>query len=185
MTMTATGRAFSERDKGRYVRLIAKGVDKVAAAEKIGFAYSTVKRHLKDDESFASMVEDARDEVTDRVEAKLQTLALEKENLGAITYWLENTRPDRWRNTKTIKTELSGPGGGPIQLVQATTIALREVLSDPSTRAAAIGMVRSIEVASRPALPVGQDGVTAALLGGVGSSRRSVDDGAEAPRLSE
>lgn len=185
MTMTATAsRAFGPNDKRRFLRLLAQGQPRPAAAERVGFAWSTVRRHMKEDPDFGTAVLDAEAEITDMIEGKLVKLAL-GENLGAIQYWLNNRRPERWRDAKTVKTELTGAGGGPIMLVQANVIALREVLSAPETRSAALGMVRSIDVASRAALPSGEDGDPFAFSGRVGSEYRPPDGRAEASPLSE
>lgn len=162
MTATIGSRAFTDLDKRRFVRLVAKGKGRPEAAEKVGFAWSTIRKHLKEDPTFAEAVADAESELNEVVEGVLLELVLDK-NLGAIQYWLNNRDPARWRDAKTVKTELTGAGGGPIMLVQANVIALREVLNDPTTREAAIGMVRSIDIAPRATLAPGQDGNTAAL----------------------
>jgi hypothetical protein len=181
---TATGRAFTSRDKGRFVRLVARGVSKPAAAEKVGFRWATVRKHLKEDPAFAEMVADAEDELVDKVAAVPVQKALDG-NLAAAIFVLTNKRPHEWRDAKVIRQEHSGPGGGPIQIVQATVIALKEVLTDESTRAAALDLVDAIDVAGRPALTVGEDGDAAALSGRVGGRAGADAAGAKAPSVPE
>jgi len=113
------------------------------AAEALGFTWATVRRHLKEDGEFAQRVDEAENLLIEQIEGVLIDEALDG-NLGAIKMFLHNRAGHRWRDEQVIRKELSGPNGGPIQLVQANVLALREVLTEGTIREAALEMVREL-----------------------------------------
>ena len=140
------GKPFDDAAKDRYLTLIARGTPIALAASQVGVTVSTVKRHLKDDVDFAMAVEDAIQLVDDRVEAVAYDLAVSGDNPASTWKWLERRRRSSWAETKDIHHVVSGPGGGPIQLAEVTTQALRGVLVDDETRSAALQMARELPI---------------------------------------
>ena len=116
MNEPKTGRKkFSQRRKNQFVKLLAEGLRRTAAAEQVGVAYSTIHRNLMRDETFAAAVDDAEMHIDDQVVDALFEAATSG-NVPAATYWLNNRRPQEWGDRKKVEAEHSGPGGGPISI---------------------------------------------------------------------
>lgn len=135
-------RVFGDFEKKRFVELLARGRAPALAAEDIGFTYATIRRHLKEDVAFAEAAEQAVLVVDARVEEVAYDMATSGDNPASTWKWLERRRPAQWGETKNV--QVTGPGGGPIQLAAVTTDALREVLTAGDTRDAALAMVQEL-----------------------------------------
>lgn len=135
-------RVFGDFEKKRFVDLLARGRAPALAAEDIGFTYATIRRHLKEDVAFAEAAEQAILVVDARVEEVAYDMATSGDNPASTWKWLERRRPAQWGETKNV--QVTGPGGGPIQLAAVTTDALREVLTAGDTRDAALAMVQEL-----------------------------------------
>ena len=142
----ATGKAFDDAAKDRYLTLIARGTPATLAAAQIGVTAQTVKRHYKEDQDFAAAIDEAINLVDDRVEAVAYDLATSGDNPASTWKWLERRRRAQWADTKDIHHLVSGPGGGPIQIAEVTTQAPRGVLAAADTRSAALQMARELPV---------------------------------------
>ena len=134
---------FDERAKAAFLQRIGRGRSPAIAAEEVGFALSTIQRTLKTDPAFRDAFSDKLSLVNGAVEEVLLEKALEGD-FQSIKTWLTNRASDRWKDSKTLHTEISGPGGAPVQVVQHSVEALRVVLADPSTRANALDMVQEM-----------------------------------------
>ena len=135
-------RVFGDFEKKRFVDLLARGRAPALAAEDIGFTYATIRRHLKEDVAFTEAAEQAILVVDARVEEVAYDMATSGDNPASTWKWLERRRPAQWGETKNV--QVTGPGGGPIQLAAVTTDALREVLTAGDTRDAALAMVQEL-----------------------------------------
>lgn len=135
-------RVFGDFEKKRFVELLARGRAPALAAEDIGFTYATIRRHLKEDVAFAEAAEQAVLVVDARVEEVAYDMATSGDSPASTWKWLERRRPAQWGETKNV--QVTGPGGGPIQLAAVTTDALREVLTAGDTRDAALAMVQEL-----------------------------------------
>lgn len=111
------------------------------AAEDIGFTWATVSRHLKDDREFATAVHEASMRVDEQVEEVLLDLALDG-NMAAITKWFQGRQPGKYVDTRQV--QVTGAGGGPIQLAAVSTDALRQMLTNPESRGDMLELVREI-----------------------------------------
>lgn len=141
--MATNGKTFDATAKKRYCLLIARGRRPASAAHDIGFSLATIKSHLKRDESFAELYTSSAMLANERVEEVLYDKATDGD-LGAIKEWLHNRAPDEWKDQKVIQNQISGPGGGPVQIVRSSVLALREVLMGDDTRVAGLVMVDDI-----------------------------------------
>lgn len=132
--------------------LIERGRQPRLAAEDIGFAYSTVRQHLSTDREFALAVQDAADLVTDRVVEVALDMATSGDNSTMTRYWLNNRRQHEWQDAKVSQVQVTGAGGGPIQLATGSVEMWRQILSDPDARADALafaGEIPAIEATAR------------------------------------
>lgn len=132
----AKGQAFDAECKAEYVRRIQRGEGRATAAGRMGFSWSTVMKHLRDDPEFSDACEMAalvRDEAVEEVVYEEAMNA----NAAAYKFWLTNKRPSEWVEG-TRRVEVTGAGGSPLSIAVDTTAGIREALTDPSTRAAAL-----------------------------------------------
>ncbi len=137
-------KAFDDQAKKRFATLISRGRPPALAAEDIGFTWPTVRRHLGEDAEFREAVEQATLVVDATVQEVAFDLATDGKHPASKWRWLERRQRQEWADTRNVQHTVSGPGGGPIVLAQVVGGALREVLSDPETRAAALAMVREV-----------------------------------------
>lgn len=130
------GAEFDAGAKARYIQLIRRGRPPRLAAEDIGFTYATVRKHAGLDPDFAEAMVEAGYASIEPVEEVLRDKALEGD-MSAIKMVLTNVgEPGRWLDKRVVQQQITGPGGGPIQIAVAAEI--RAVLTDPDTRHAAI-----------------------------------------------
>jgi hypothetical protein len=148
------GRAFDQEFKKRYLELIAQGVRPRHASEQLGFTYQTVAKHLREDNEFLAAYNEASRIVDEKVEARLFDAATDPEvyRHNAVEMWLKHrNRPD-WGDVHVH--EISGPGGGPIQVGAAIAVAVRGALTNPETRDL---MLDAIDVTPAALLPSPED----------------------------
>lgn len=133
--------AFSQQHKRRYIALIDRGRMPRLAAEDIGFSWSTIQRHLRDDPDFRQACEEASLRLDEHVEEVLLDKALDGD-MGAIKMWFQGRQPGKYQESRQV--QVTGPGGGPIQLATASTEGLRTMLTSPESRTAMLELVREI-----------------------------------------
>lgn len=104
---------FGTRKKAMYLELLRQGYRRGAAAEAVGVSRETVRLAYNSDPEFAEAVDLAEVAACDIVEDALLEAA-KSGNVLACQVWLYNRSPDRWKDQRSLKTELSGPGGKPI-----------------------------------------------------------------------
>ncbi|MBU1672133.1 MAG: hypothetical protein KKF41_08555 [Actinobacteria bacterium] len=105
-------RAFDAEAKARYVASIRRGARKGLAAQSIGYARSTVNKHLDIDPAFKEAVETAGMEYWEERLGEVESALLERAKAGNVTaciFWLCNRAPDYWRDVK--KVEIAGMVG--------------------------------------------------------------------------
>lgn len=178
------GKPFGAAEKRRVVRMVADGKPLAVAAEKVGFSLATVRKHEAMDELFREALAEANAILDSNVAGVLYERAMDG-NMTAIQMWLFNRDPENWRDMKTVRTELTGAGGGPIAIAAIVAGSLKEVLSDNGTRDAALGLVRSLPVAERAPRALGADGHTVASHGVVVGGILPAPDSPEASEVPE
>lgn len=177
-------RAFGTAEKRRVVRLVSQGKPLSAAAEQVGFSLATVRRHIAMDPDFANALDEANDVLDDRAEGVLYDRAMDG-NMTALQMWLYNRRPERWRDMKTVRQEITGAGGGPIAVAAVVATTLREVLHDGTTRDRALGLVRAVPIADGTPRALGAHGDTIASHGLVIAGLEPAPDSPEASEVPE
>lgn len=137
------GQPFTDDDKEAFLELIAsKGKSIATAAMEIGFSPRTVKRHLQDDADFRAMLEEAEDIALGRVEDVVYEEATKHHQAWAVKMWLTNRGPrGRWVDERDRGAGQSSGGIGSPELIIG---AMREMLTDGTTREGAIVAVRSV-----------------------------------------
>jgi hypothetical protein len=136
---------FDVNAKRRYTELIRRGRPPALAAEDLGFSFGTIRKHMREDRDFADGVEAAALVLAEEVEQVYFDIAVEGNDPNTTRDWLRNRLPQRWRDTgKVIQHQLTGAGGGPIQIAAASTDALRAVLADPESRQEALAFAREM-----------------------------------------
>lgn len=93
------GGKFTDTAKADYLDMLRQGNRRMAAAEAIDVAYSTIWRAMKADDDFARAVELAERRADEEVEDALYQAAISG-NLTAIQVWLYNRWPDRWKDQR-------------------------------------------------------------------------------------
>lgn len=144
---------FDALVKKRYVALLDRGRLPRLAAEDVGFAWSTVQKHLKEDREFALACHDASMRLDEHVEEVLLDKALDGD-LGAIRMWFQGRQPGKYVESKQV--QVTGAGGGPIQIAAVSTQQLRTMLTDPAQRGDMLELVKEI-----PAVPIEATGTEA------------------------
>jgi hypothetical protein len=112
--MTHRGK-FGDRKRVEYLELIRQGHRRGAAARAVGVDPETARNAYNKDPEFADAVELAEIEACDIVEDALLEAA-KSGNVTACQVWLYNRSPDRWKDQRNFKTELSGPEGKALSL---------------------------------------------------------------------
>jgi len=150
-----TGRPFTDDDREQFLELVAaKGMSIPTAAMAIGFTPTTVKRHLKDEPEFREALSEAEGIALGRVEDVVYEEATKHHQAWAVKMWLTNrAERGRWVDERDRG---SGGGGNPMGSPALIVGAMREVLTDGTTRDFAVAAVMevplpAIEVASREA----------------------------------
>jgi hypothetical protein len=137
---------FGPDEKARYVELIRRGRMPRMASEDVGFTWATIKTHLKNDPEFAEAVTEAKRRALEPIEEVTYDLALEGKE-WAVKEILHNKLPDEWSDRRVTQTQLTGPGGGPIQIAAVSTDAWRLALTNPELRADALSFGRELPAA--------------------------------------
>lgn len=120
-------RPFDALVKKRYVALLDRGRLPRLAAEDVGFAWSTVQKHLKEDREFATACHDASMRLDEHVESVVLDLALDG-NLAAAKMWFQGRQPGKY--VEAQRPGQGGVGGGQaIQIAVVSTDALRQMLT--------------------------------------------------------
>ena len=104
---------FNQKRRKVYLQALRDGMRRTAAAQAAGVDFVTVWHAMKDDPEFAEAVDDAEVEACDPIETALYDAA-QSGNVPAIQTWLYGRSKGRWK-PPNVKTEISGPGGGPIE----------------------------------------------------------------------
>lgn len=118
---------FDEKAKAAYLRRIEEGRMPRSAAADIGFSWSTIQRHLRDDQEFATAYDDAVARRIERIEEVVLEQA-EDGHFGSQKFVLERLRSDQWGDkSKMVGSGSSGQSITNVAIV--TTDALRELLS--------------------------------------------------------
>ena len=100
-----------------------------------GISPQTLYRAQKKSGAFKAQCEDAREQAVDRLEEEAWKRATEGNSDKVLIFLLEAHRPQRYGRRQ--KVELTGSGGGPIQLDQAAAREqMRALSSDPEAMAA-------------------------------------------------
>lgn len=133
-------------EKSRFLELLIEGTPFGHAAMEVGFSPNAIRKAMNEDKDFAQEVRDARKLLDEKVERKLLEKALAG-NLDAQKHWLKHRSPEEWGET-TIMTKASNDPRqvGPVQIAQATAIALRELFSSPDMIRVALDMFRPNEI---------------------------------------
>jgi hypothetical protein len=140
----ATGVPFDEVAKRRIIAQMAEGSSLAYASESSGFSVSTVRRHMRENPEFAQAVTDAVQRADGKVQKKLYDTILEEKSIPGMFRWLEARQAAEFGQKKLVVNQHVGPGGGPVQVAIATTDQLRELISDPETRAQMLDTVRQL-----------------------------------------
>src|SRR3990167_9737521 len=128
---------FNAQRKGAYLELLRQGGRRHASARQVGVTPVTVWHHMKIDPEFEKAVHVAEMEADDEVEDALRMAAVSG-NVTATLAWLYSRRPERWRDMRSIKHELSWreeaqrDGYDPDQLFADLVAAARARLDESS-----------------------------------------------------
>lgn len=114
------------RRRGDFLDAVRAGTPVEIAAYEVGWSPRVFQR-LMDDDEFAELVE---------IHASLRDAAVEKVlyeralagNQRAMEMWLLNRRPDRWKDTKSLKIE--GDTSTAPEIIAATAAAIRATVLD-------------------------------------------------------
>lgn len=106
---------FGDKKRSEYLALLREGYRRGAAARAVGVSPETVRNAYNGDPEFAKAVELAEIDACDIVEDALLEAA-KSGNVTACQVWLYNRSPDRWKDQRNVKSEISGPSGGPIPI---------------------------------------------------------------------
>lgn len=134
-------RPFDADAKAAYIARLATGRQPLMAAEDIGFTWQTIRSHVREDPDFAEACQIAELRATEPIAEVMYDKALEGEQ-WAVKEVLHNRNPERWMDRKVVQQQLTGPGGGPIQVV--TMELLREIVTDGDTRADALAFLHAV-----------------------------------------
>jgi hypothetical protein len=121
----------------RFLSLISEGTPEINAAIECGWSPKQLRGMMQDPET-AELIEWAKAEADGKVEKSLYYLAHKKKNLAAITLWLHNRQPGRWRPAQRI--EISGK-------VEHTHTAVASI------REAALALLNQVGPQAMQALP--------------------------------
>lgn len=160
--------------KREFLALLSEGFSRTRAAQQCGVTIRTVREAMAADEEFGEAVEHIESFRDDEVVEALHRTAI-KGNVEAQKFWLTNRVRQEWANRQTH--EHSGPGGGPIAVAAAATLALQNVLMGDETRERALGFIDTELVPSPRTLGALEEGGDSGELGdvriegGMGASR--------------
>lgn len=137
------GTPFGPDDREAFLELVAnQGLSIASAATELGFSPRTVKRHLQDDVEFREALAEAEEIALGRVEDVVYSEAVDHHSAWAVKLWLANRAPrGRWVDERDRNA--GSPGGG-ISSPTLITAAIREALTDGTTRDSAIVALTSV-----------------------------------------
>lgn len=109
-----------------FVELVAGGISPINAGIEVGWTPRQMRAKMKDND-FRELVEDAQQRLLGTVEETLVAVA-KRGNVAAITLFLFNRAPDRWRDVKRIeiKNDLTISMGMVASVKQGALELLRE-----------------------------------------------------------
>jgi hypothetical protein len=113
--MSARRVKFTAKKRLAYLEALRGGARRCAAAESVGIHRETVRKVNRDDPEFAAAVDQAEMDANELVEDALYQASLAG-NVVACQVWLYNRQPDRWRDQRNVKAEITGEGGGPLTI---------------------------------------------------------------------
>jgi hypothetical protein len=110
---------MSDEKKSRAVELFRSGATYDEAAAAAGVSSRTLYRWAEADPEFAELVEDARDRADDAVEAVMYRNCIDPDpsHNTLRMFWLKNRRRPVYGDQSRL--EVSGPNGGPVELLAA------------------------------------------------------------------
>lgn len=106
-TRVSEKRKFTPQLQRQYLDFLRQGLRRGESAKLVGLHYATVTALRKADPAFAQAEADAEAQASEQIENALFTLASEG-HMEAIKFWLMNRAPERWKDPKSIKVEVSG-----------------------------------------------------------------------------
>lgn len=113
---------LSKKRRDLYLQALRDGTRRGVAARQIGMTRQALWWVMRNDPEFAAAVEDAELDANEVVEDSLYQAA-QAGNVVAMQVWLYNRMPDRWKDQRNLRAEVSGPEGGPIAVEHAISSA--------------------------------------------------------------
>lgn len=107
------------------------GNTRTAAAQYAGISYDVFKRWHDDSADFRGAIERAESEAEIRNVALIQKAA-SNGTWTAAAWWLERRRPEAYARRERVEStmELSGPSGGPLEIVSSLSDHEKRTLRD-------------------------------------------------------
>ena len=134
---------FDKVKKTRYLELLSEGIGRIKASKEVGIHIVTVERHMNKFPAFRDACSLAEMEADEEVENALFEAA-RSGHVAAAFGWLYNRRPEKWTDRRNVRTEISGPDGGPLQSEIAIGI-VNDLIKDPESRIALEGLAKRLE----------------------------------------
>jgi hypothetical protein len=131
------GIRFDRFARAHFLRLLAEGHSRTAAAKRLGFQRRTVTSRMQRDPEFALQVLEAEGEVLDEIESVVYEKA-RKGHVEAAKFVLERRDPTRW---------------GPLSARQAITAGVEQKTPEELSEIA-VGLIRTIIERERRTLEV-------------------------------
>jgi hypothetical protein len=122
-------RAEAKRNiQDKILTYLRGGATRRDAAAASGVSRDTLRHWMQENSAFSALVEEAEGECGALMAARLTAEARRSDgDWKAALAWLQRRRRDEWGDS--IKTEISGPGGGPILVDDAIKRQAAEELS--------------------------------------------------------
>lgn len=124
-----------------YLQLLREGQRRCASARAVGVHPWTVSNYGRRHPGWAREVTLAEMEANELVENALFKTATEG-SVPAAQFWLVNRDPENWADKKSVKTEVSGPEGGPIEVDNSAYV--RAVLASPRATELALELLDEV-----------------------------------------
>lgn len=124
----------------RILDAIRSGVAYVDAANYAGISYQTFNEWRKEYSEFSDAVEEADGAAMVGLVATIRKAATEGKQWQAAAWLAERRHPDRYG--RTVKTQISGPDGGPVQ-TQASVVIVPGTMPDAAAWAQKVASERS------------------------------------------
>lgn len=123
--------AFGPVEQEQFLSLLRSGTRPAHAAEECGVMFQTVRKYIQDEPTFQHEVETALTICNERVEQAVYEKATTGASLGAQRFWLESHDPETYAPRQRI--EMSGKGGGPIQIAGLVAVGVAEAAAEVGT----------------------------------------------------